>query len=114
MIIAVIIALAFFLALNLFLIQENNLFQVIEKKIELKSECENIAGIAEQMYSSENHIEWTGFTDYNISFFDESFIQISYENETIECLAAAKLIDSSATGNIKIFNYDGNTVIGNG
>ena len=113
MIIAVITALAFFLILSIFLVQESNLFEIIEKKIELKSECENIAGIVEEMYSSGKYIEWTGFTDYNISFFDESFIYISDENETIECIVAAKLIDSNATGNIKIFNYDGNTVIEN-
>ena len=113
MIIAVIVALAFFLVLNLFLVQENNLLEIIEKKIELKTECENIAGIVEGMYSSGKYIEWTGFTDKNISFFKQGFIYVSDKNEAAECLVAAKLNDSSATGNIKIFNYDGNTVIGN-
>ncbi len=114
MIIAVIIALSFFLIINVFLVQQQSTLNIIQANSEMKSECENLAGIVSKMYSSGKHIEWTGISDNNVFFFEKGFIRIvNDDNKSVECFTAGKMLDSNATGDIKIYNYDGNVVIGN-
>lgn len=113
MIIAIIIAMLFFVLINVFLSSQGNTNKEIKEVIELKTECNNIAGIVSGIYSSGKYTEWTGFTDKNIFFFSQGFIRTTKSgyDKNIDCFVAAKMLDSNATGNIKIFNYDGNVVI---
>ncbi|MFH1663716.1 MAG: hypothetical protein ABH986_02820 [archaeon] len=111
-IIAVIIAMVFFLLISISLINQQNSIRVVKTTVELKTECEHIAAIVSEMHASGKYIEWNGYSDYNISFLRQGFIKVTNdENESIECFASGKILDSSSKGNIKIYNYDGNVVI---